>query len=810
VHDVVYRKHLIENMTSNGTTSIFSSGSALSIVLTSAATAGVDGRGGFRVTESTPASSLPPMVAVYRLAGVDGEATEDTVDDLVDPEAPVTHASAEERERALEAEFGSTRLLLTHHNGRGVFTLLRSIQAVVSNTLRRIRRDDVDSSEHCGTGGAEPNSSRIEFQTSPPCSGLTRLRYAAKLSSNRKTLLRARAPTVLLTLLLDMLTILEKESSSSVDEETKTNPTAAILQELIEVLTSDISSSDGGAADEGYESDLAQDASSMPLLLKSIETISLSPPLRHIIAKLLPFLTYGQTDMSRELAKHFDTNIDMELLSDSVSSSEQESRTSILMDTFVKTAISLPTNDVCNSLRLELINCGFVERVATFIVREMPWQPPSWSPALWQKTDNADKGGKKKMLDHSWKAYYLRSGVRTAFKILAGLCRKHPPTQDRVAKLPEFLRACHWLEGTSDCAVLDIATGGLGLLAETLLDEISEGNTEVSKMVESARTKTRQRKKELAQERRNRALLKMSSFGPLAGGAVNAADQPAARTGFASILAPVVGLFQSQSPDRDSATRTKAKKSRKDSLKSSDSLDKPAWLAEAELMEDETGLTCAVCQEGRTLQPKELLGLYAYVKKVGIPTDRCGAREGIDGTNLFRALPDELPMSLHGTVTIEEWFISAKSAASRIPGTTTANTETHGSVASRRATVYSTTVSAGNGIHFTCHLRARQADRNHPKAPKTEWDGAMLRNNRAKCNVILPLISSHSSKVPLMAVDSALTDHHNAIANLLGSTPKSALWNLLHDVRLLLLRMAYGESLSSFQLPAAILPVDGG
>ena len=34
-----------------------------------------------------------------------------------------------------------------------------------------------------------------------------------------------------------------------------------------------------------------------------------------------------------------------------------------------------------------------------------------------------------------------------------------------------------------------------------------------------------------------------------------------------------------------------------------------------EAMADEAGVTCAVCQEGRTLMPSELLGLYAYIEK---------------------------------------------------------------------------------------------------------------------------------------------------------------------------------------------------
>eukprot|EP00957_Ditylum_brightwellii_P014832 1118116-Ditylum_brightwellii.AAC.1 len=58
----------------------------------------------------------------------------------------------------------------------------------------------------------------------------------------------------------------------------------------------------------------------------------------------------------------------------------------------------------------------------------------------------------------------------------------------------------------------------------------------------------------------------------------------------------------------------------------------PSWLDEMEEMEDEAGLTCAVCQEGRTLQPSELLGLYAYMKKISVPYNQGGGKGNIDGT----------------------------------------------------------------------------------------------------------------------------------------------------------------------------------
>lgn len=42
-----------------------------------------------------------------------------------------------------------------------------------------------------------------------------------------------------------------------------------------------------------------------------------------------------------------------------------------------------------------------------------------------------------------------------------------------------------------------------------------------------------------------------------------------------------------------------------------------------------------------------------------------------------------------------------------------------------------------------------------------------------------------------------MTDYNASIMNTLGARPKSSLWNCLHDVRFLLLRMAHGEALGA-------------
>ncbi len=72
-----------------------------------------------------------------------------------------------------------------------------------------------------------------------------------------------------------------------------------------------------------------------------------------------------------------------------------------------------------------------------------------------------------------------------------------------------------------------------------------------------------------------------------------------------------------------------------------------------------------------------------------------------------------------------------------------------------------------------------------------------MRNSRVTCNVVIPLVSSKTSEVPLIAVETALADYNACIVNTLGTRPKSIFWNCLHDVRFLLLRMAHGETLGA-------------
>jgi len=853
---------------------IISSGSGLSMVFGISdrlESGSISTRG--RVDENTPVSMLPPMIVTYRLAGVDGEATEDIVEvsDLDDPDAPPdTGTSDEEYEMKMEKEFGITRLIAKH---RGVTVLLRSIESYIGTIIKRIRRDDVG--KRIGQQGREvttKNPSKATFLKSPPCPALMLLRYCARLADNRKKMLKSHAPTILLRLLLDVLNSIDKGSSKkigtlqqsenlpslSTNENSDTspnsnnsnkeeataaptseisqqmpnssnkhlpignNPTADALQELIETLSSEISveNEKKGEETKRVEEDLVSDGenmceSTLPILLSSLRSTSLSLPLRKVIAKLLPFLTYGQIAQSRALASHFIRHINIDELGANCSKKtvDGDDNGIVLMQTFVEAAIHLPPVAICDTLRAELIRQGFVINIKTFILREVPSTPPPWSPALFPKVnglqgDASTNKTERQSSEKRWREYYGRRGLQMSFRILIGLCANHFNTQTLIADndSPEsgeendvpLLMACHWIESTSDNNSADIDTNGLGILAETLLDALQQNNEPVKDKISSLRKNTRDRKKQIAEERRNKTLVGMGAFSHLTGvgtgisnsnpntNSSNASGQNSNRT---NMFSTITNVFSSRR--RTTANANAVPKQTEAS--------KPAWMLELEAMEDEKGLTCAVCQEGRTLQPTELLGLYAYMKKIVIASNRGGDRISIDGTVLLHFLPHSLPDSLSGSPIEGNWFVPAKSALEamkKMSRGTTGMSSVTSSVSSSRPCNFISSVTAGNAIHCSCHARARTADRNHSKAPKSEWEGASLRNSRVSCNVILPLVSTQTSEVPVMSVETALADHQSAVTNLLGVRPKSMLWNTLHDVRLLILRMSYGEALN--------------
>ncbi len=163
-----------------------------------------------------------------------------------------------------------------------------------------------------------------------------------------------------------------------------------------------------------------------------------------------------------------------------------------------------------------------------------------------------------------------------------------------------------------------------------------------------------------------------------------------------------------------------------------------------------------------------MLGMYAYMNKVSVPSNQGGGRGDIDGIVLLLSLPLSFSNTLMNNTDMEALFTKAQSATNALERTshallfmsllTTITGAGGGGGSSSRSHYHTTTVSAGNVIHYLCHKKATTADWNRPKAPNSEGEGASLQNSRVTCNVIIPLVLSKTSKIPLMAVETALAN----------------------------------------------------
>ena len=143
-------------------------------------------------------------------------------------------------------------------------------------------------------------------------------------------------------------------------------------------------------------------------------------------------------------------------------------------------------------------------------------------------------------------------------------------------------------------------------------------------------------------------------------------------------------------------------------------------LAEEEEEDDDAPApACRVCREGYASRPAELLGVYAFCAEVR-------TRSKVSG-----------------------------------PGA---------SITKRREKTFSS-VSHFNAIHFSCHDAARRADA-ALKTPKSEWEGASLRNGETLANNLLPLAAGRHCAVSADALAAAAEQWWERLAEI-GGTKES-------------------------------------
>lgn len=229
------------------------------------------------------------------------------------------------------------------------------------------------------------------------------------------------------------------------------------------------------------------------------------------------------------------------------------------------------------------------------------------------------------------KAFISKPSLKYILQFLSGLAAKHEKTQLAVAK--ELIPIVHQLEQVS-------SDEHVGSLAENLLEALSS-EPATAKIVQEYRDSTRAEKKRLAMATREKQLNAM-------GMKTNEKGQVTAKE---QVL-----------QEMDSAM--------------------------AELVKQETGLTCFICREGYASQPNQVMGIYTFTK---------------------RCLLEEFEQK------------------------------------SRKTMGYGT-VTHFNIVHTNCHMSAIRMSRG-----RDEWESASLQNTNTKCNGLLPLWGPEVSETAFSA-----------------------------------------------------------
>jgi hypothetical protein len=716
----------------------------------------------------------PPLIVTYRLAGVDGEATEEVVETLGDEEHDV---SAEARR-----EVRTARLVGALGEGACLPLLLQLAHP-----------------PHAPEGGAQA------WETATLAAAL--LRQCAKGQANRMRLLQLNGPGILLTSLLTALRLTScgEAGLSSLTERllqvieelggggenlTSTGLSAAAAGELpgVGVGVGMEQGSDGSDQVEALLDALADGA--------LVEVVGQNAALTRAVGRLLPFLTYGRQASCRTLADRIRAEVDWGALG--AAEGEQGGggadrlRVTVMLESLV--ALDKDASAVGRVLRDRLLDNGFTAAVVAAIRAGLP---EVRSAKELVRRSSRDKEG----WEAEWRAAVEAPARLQALRVLTGLARGHAGTQALLVA-EGLLASLHAMEEMT-------SSGQAGALAEALLEGMCEQDAppccpEAAAAVAALRKETREQKRAMAQQNRQRALMSIGFMGNMRDRSVSmevdastSTSTSTARPGDAAASPPQA---QEQQPQTAPSPRTSAAAAAALSMGAmlmggGDGAAKPKWMEEMDALEEEEGLRCMVCQEGYSFKPKEVLGVYVHSKTLALPAAEVAR---LQGSGLLGGGRDagSSAAATSSNVDMTGGLCEEIEAMESMLGRSVARAVAGGAGATSRVV---STVTAFNLIHFSCHAEAARADR-ALKQPKSEWDGAALRNSRVACNGMLPLRGPASTaEAYRLAVEKYFASR--VVGGGGGGGGGAAAGQLsrfvlvTHDVRLLLLRIAFKESL---------------
>lgn len=475
----------------------------------------------------------PPMIVTYRLQGLDGEATEPMIKELEEDREESQDPEVEFAIAGAVREYGGLEIIL--------------------DMIKRLRDDLKSNHEQLITV-------------------LNLLMHCCKIRENRRALLRLGALGLLLETARRAFSVDAMESAEGI-----------LL--IVESLTLEANESDNiniahsGLTVTSEETGASEQAKKIVLMF--LERLSHPSGLKksnkqqrntEMVARILPYLTYGEPSAMEALVLHFDPYLQNWTEFDRLQKqheenpkddniSQQAMEQKFAVENFVRVSESLKTSSCGERLKDIILERG-ITGVAVRHLRE--------TFAV------AGQPGYNKFTAE-WALGLKLPSVPLILSMLRGLSMGHLPTQNSIDE-GDILPLLHALEGVS-------GENEIGARAENLLDTLSDkegkGDGFLGEKICKLRHATRD-------EMRRRALRKREEL--------------------------LQGLGMRQEMSSDGGERIV--------------VSRPLLEGLEDVEEEEDGLACMVCREGYRLRPNDLLGVYSYSKRVNLGVGTSGSARG--------------------------------------------------------------------------------------------------------------------------------------------------------------------------------------
>ncbi|XP_039271370.2 E3 ubiquitin-protein ligase UBR4-like [Styela clava] len=355
------------------------------------------------------------MRVVYRMRGLLGEATEDIIDKL-DPEVDNRDEEEVYRMSSVLSSCG------------GIESMLQRLESVQNLTHGRQLVDAI-----------------MKLMT-----------YVVRLKSNRKYLMKQELNT--LNVLLGTLNLGLQSGEEGVP----------LVEQLLQVMDRVLQET----SDDKTEF-VTGDKEKLTLLLQQIdsEVVRHHSKILRGLMRIIPFLSFGDTDLMQMLIDHFKSALEYEKFDENHTAED-----AVYLDCFCEISTGIEDNEHGDELKNLIIKNGIVNNTLAYISRYVPQH--------------------KKFESEDWKAFVSRPALTYCLRLLAGLSAKHTATQALIGQtsIPDL----HRLEQVS-------TQESIGSLAENVLEAISE-NPDVAKNIKEVRRETRAEKKRLAMAVREKEL----------------------------------------------------------------------------------------------------------------------------------------------------------------------------------------------------------------------------------------------------------------------------------------------------------------